>query len=78
MPIFEYHCQDCGTDFEKLVRRADDQVACPACGDDKKEQHLEMRYSTFAAHANSAAPAPQRGGGCPAGMCKTPGMCGRN
>lgn len=79
MPIFEYHCQDCGTDFEKLVRRADDAVACPTCSDQKPEQHLEMRFSTFAARANSAsAPAPQAGGGCPAGMCRTPGLCGRN
>ncbi len=82
MPIYEYHCQDCGTDFEKLVRKADDQVACPSCGDGKETQRLEMRYSTFAAHANgSPSPRgqqPQMGGGCPAGMCGTPGLCGRN
>jgi putative FmdB family regulatory protein len=80
MPIFEYHCQDCGTDFEKLVRKSDDKVACPTCGD-KHESHLEMRFSTFAAHANgspSAAPQQSMGGGCPAGMCRTPGVCGRN
>ena len=28
MPIFEYRCDDCGTKFEKLVRR-DDHVLCP-------------------------------------------------
>ena len=36
MLIFEYLCDDCGTSFEKLVRRAGDQVLCPQCG----EQHL--------------------------------------
>ncbi len=81
MPIFEYHCQDCGTDFEKLVRRADDSVSCPTCGV-KDEQHLEMRFSTFAARANNgsaaSASAADMGGGCPAGMCRTPGLCGRN
>lgn len=79
MPIFEYHCQDCGSDFEKLVRKAGDAVACPTCGDDKKA-NLEIRYSTFSARANGApkaAAAPQSGG-CPAGMCGTPGLCGRN
>ena len=75
MPIYEYHCDDCGTDFEKLVRRADqrDEVECPSCG----ENHLSLRLSTFAAHANgspAAAPMPA----CPGGMCRTPDLCGRN
>lgn len=78
MPIFEYHCQDCGTDFEKLVRRAGDDVQCPSCQD--KPHTLETRCSTFAARANGASPEPRMGGGggCPAGMCGTPGLCGRN
>lgn len=74
MPIFEYRCEDCGTHFEKLVRGSDPEAPrCPACG----ESHLEQQLSTFAAHANAGpAPAPS-GGGCPAGMCRTPGLCGR-
>ena len=74
MPIFEYQCQSCGDKFEKLVRRTEEAVlaGCPACG----EHHLEQQYSTFAARASSEA-APTTGG-CPAGMCQTPGMCGRN
>jgi putative FmdB family regulatory protein len=77
MPIFEYRCQDCGHQFERLVRRADDAVDCPTCGTARPGQ-LEVQYSTFAAHATAAAaPAPQAGG-CPAGMCRTPGLCGRN
>jgi putative FmdB family regulatory protein len=75
MPIYEYRCEDCGSKFEKLVRRQGDAVECPSCGKD----HLKMELSTFAAHANgrpqSSAPMP---GGCPAGMCPTPGLCGRN
>ena len=76
MPIFEYRCETCENQFEKLVRRADDHVECPSCG----KQKLEVKYSTFAARANgTSAPAAQSmGGGCPAGMCQTPGMCGRN
>lgn len=75
MPIYEYRCDDCGTQFEKLVRRDADvqELECPSCG----ESHLSQQYSTFAAHAQSspsAAPAP---GPCGA-MCPTPGMCGRN
>jgi putative FmdB family regulatory protein len=78
MPIFEYQCDDCGTKFEKLMRRAEaNGIACPSCG----EKHLTQQYSTFAAHANGASEA--KGGGfempsCPGGMCQTPGLCGRN
>ena len=76
MPIFEFTCEDCGTGFEKLVRRSEaTAVACPSCGQD----HVKQEFSTFAARATgeSSAPAPQMGG-CPAGMCGSPGLCGRN
>jgi|HubBroStandDraft_2_1064218.scaffolds.fasta_scaffold2069233_1 putative FmdB family regulatory protein len=82
MPIFEYLCEDCGTKFEKLVRRpASDEVLCPSCG----QSHLEQQLSTFAApgngHEDSWTPAMTRtgeGGGCAGGMCRTPDLCGRN
>ena len=31
MPIYEYHCADCGQTFEALVR-AEGTVRCPDCG----------------------------------------------
>lgn len=77
MPIFEYSCEACGTRFEKLVRRAGetDGLECPSCG----ERHLKQELSTFAAHASSGGGKEQpMPGGCPAGMCRTPGLCGRN
>jgi len=75
MPIYEYRCQDCGTKFEKLVRRASDtpELECPSCG----QKHLQQELSTFAAHAGSAskaAPMPS----CPSGGCSNPGMCPMN
>jgi putative FmdB family regulatory protein len=86
MPIFEYACDDCGTKFEKLVRRSADAdaVRCPSCGQD----HLTTQYSTFAAHSaasksGSAAMAQDCGAGmcgsdmCGGGMCPG-GMCGMN
>ncbi|HTP34001.1 MAG TPA: zinc ribbon domain-containing protein [Candidatus Acidoferrales bacterium] len=75
MPIYEYRCQDCGTKFEKLVRRSSEtaELACPSCG----ERHLQQELSTFAAHANSS---PKSSGApvCPSGRCSNPGMCGLN
>jgi putative FmdB family regulatory protein len=77
VPIFEYVCDDCGTRFEKLVRRSDaNGIQCPSCG----EKHLTQQLSTFAAHSNGAmaqsTPAEMRS--CPGGMCSNPGLCGRN
>ncbi len=75
MPIYEYKCDDCGSRFEKLIRRSSDasELECPSCG----QKRLTQELSTFAAHAN--------GGGksadmpvCPSGRCSNPGMCGMN
>ena len=76
MPIYEYRCEDCGTKFEKLVRRMGGvpEQGCPSCG----QMHLKQELSTFAAHANGrskSAAEPM----CPSGgVCPTPGMCGMN
>jgi len=73
MPIFEYQCDDCGTKFEKLMRRAEDQALCPSCG----ESHLTPQFSTFSARANGA-PKESAMPSCASGMCRTPDLCGRN
>lgn len=45
MPIYEYRCEDCGNEFEKLLLRTSDIPECPSCG----QSHLEQLLSTFAA-----------------------------
>jgi putative FmdB family regulatory protein len=75
MPIYEYHCDDCGKEFEKLLRRAADsaEVRCPSCG----ENHLSLKLSTFA--ARSGGTHGQEAPMCPSGgICPTPGLCGKN
>ena len=76
MPIYEYKCQDCGTKFEKLLRRSAEatELDCPACG----QKHLTQEFSTFAARANGAATHSSDAPVCPSGMCSNPGFCGRN
>lgn len=77
MPIYEYRCQDCGSKFEKLVRRAEDasEIECPSCG----QKHLQQELSTFAAHAggNSKSAGEQLPPCAGGGRCN-PGMCGMN
>jgi putative FmdB family regulatory protein len=80
MPIFEYACDDCGTKFEKLVRRTaeTDELRCPSCG----QKHLTTQYSTFSARGGAAKKDAEPAGGCGSGMCGADfcggGMCGMN
>ena len=82
MPIFEYQCDDCGTKFEKLVRRAEaNGVSCPSCGD----HHLTQQFSVIAKPAGKGDDSfgADFGGddaipSCPGGMCQTPDLCGMN
>jgi putative FmdB family regulatory protein len=78
MPIYEYACESCGNKFEKLVRRSEDvlESGCPSCG----QKHLKQEYSTFAARGGAGQETSGQAemGGCPSGMCATPGLCGRN
>jgi len=41
MPIYEYTCKGCGTDFELLVRH-DTVAACPECASKKIEKRLSL------------------------------------
>ena len=47
MPIFEYHCSECATEFEVLQRASDPNnklPKCPSCG----AQDTKKRFSAFA------------------------------
>jgi putative FmdB family regulatory protein len=76
MPIYEYACAQCGTEFEELVF-ADEAVECPKC----RSKNAEKKLSTFATtHADSAARARGEMPG-PCGSCgdpRGPGACGLN
>jgi putative FmdB family regulatory protein len=70
MPIYEYACTACGTEFELLVRNSSPAPACPGCNGTA----LRKKVSAFAAitgaasaHAELPAPCQSCGGG--------PGAC---
>ena len=63
MPIYEYRCQQCGKQFEKLVRSSSDQnqVECPYC----HSSQVQKAFSVFGLGGinkglslNTSAPAP--------------------
>lgn len=71
MPIFEYACEECGHEFEALVR-SDTEPACPLC----ESTQLEKQLSVFATNNTVSAPAATAAGPC--GSCghpDGPGSC---
>lgn len=70
MPIFEYRCQDCAAEFEKIVYGEEGSAECPKCGSPSTEKLL----SSFAAHSKGARSAAPEPGPCPCGAAER-GMC---
>lgn len=43
MPIYEFTCQRCGKEFERLVFASDHEaIACPECGSEETRKHLSV------------------------------------
>jgi putative FmdB family regulatory protein len=68
MPIYEYHCNDCNTDFEQFVRSmlAQETITCPDCGG----QHVKKAISLFGGLGGSSA---KSGGASAAANCAPTG-----
>jgi len=77
MPLYEYACKSCSSQFEVLVRTSE-TPECPSC----QGTDLERRLSVFAAHtggSETAKAAPYAPGPC--GSCgdpRGPGACSMN
>ncbi|NIM04945.1 MAG: zinc ribbon domain-containing protein, partial [Armatimonadetes bacterium] len=52
MPNYEYECQECGKEFEKLVRSISStpEVECPHCGGKK----VKKAFSLFGTQSSSS------------------------
>jgi putative FmdB family regulatory protein len=61
MPIYEYTCNDCHTQFEKLVRSitAPIEVQCPECGG----THVKKGWSLFGAKVSGGSVSLSSAGG---------------
>ena len=53
MPLFEYSCLECGTDFESLILKNSEieELKCPTCGGSK----LEQKISAFASISDNGS-----------------------
>ncbi|MEW6387628.1 MAG: zinc ribbon domain-containing protein [Thermodesulfobacteriota bacterium] len=74
MPIFEYRCQNCGCEFEKLVFKSDEEVDCPSCGQ-KQVDKLMSCCAAKVGYKFTAASNPKGASctGCSATSCSTCG-----
>lgn len=64
MPIYEYRCSKCGTDFEEIVGSNAPSPSCPSCHSPKTEKL--MSKASFRAGGGCE-------GGCEGGGCETGG-----
>lgn len=72
MPIYDFHCDSCGSDSEILVRSSDwTGTPCPRCGSGR----LSKKFSTFAASVSSGGVAGDAGATC-SGTPSSCGLCG--
>jgi len=69
MPIFEFICQECGQEFEELLRNASviAEVSCPIC----KSPEIARKISVFAAPASGGKATAYWGGSTPGSSCNT-------
>jgi putative FmdB family regulatory protein len=56
MPIYEYICDDCQAEFEKLVLNKQQEIACPKCASKK----ATIQLSVFATSNGSTNGSPAK------------------
>lgn len=73
MPLYEYSCESCETEFEFLVRGSE-QPECPRCGGSSLQRLLSVPAAHSGSRRSLPISAPNSGPPCGAGFCRT-GQC---
>jgi putative FmdB family regulatory protein len=80
MPIYEYICDDCQAEFERIVLNQAQEITCPKCASKKNTIQLSVFSSpngsngssnsaSFSGAAAKSSPFSGGGGGCGGGGC---------
>jgi len=70
MPIYEYVCDDCSAQFEKIVINRQQEISCPKCSSKKATIQLSVFSSAVAGGSpKSSSGASGGGGACCGGGC---------
>lgn len=64
MPILQYRCEKCNKNFEELVKRFDETVLCPDCGEKAERSYCGEMFSSTGKPTKKCS-----------GNCKTCGGC---
>ena len=71
MPIYEYHCLDCGKVFEKIVSLHTESMNCQSC----ESENVEKQFSAFAVQSSHSTSMNSSQEGCTTCGAARPGMC---
>ena len=71
MPIYEYICEDCQAEFEKIVINKQQEIACPKCAGKNNKIQLSVFATSNGNGGSSSGPSFSGGGGggCCGGGC---------
>ena len=64
MPLYEYACQKCESEFELLIR-SDETPECPGCGNRQLEKQMSVPAAHMAGGELPVCGAPRTGCGLP-------------
>ena len=62
MPIYEYICDDCKSQFEKIVINRQVEISCPKCS--SKKATIQLSVFSSAVAGGSSKSSSGSGGGC--------------
>lgn len=70
MPVYEYRCKDCDTQFDSFVRSFDaaDSVTCRSCSSGNVRR-LVSTFATFGGFDDQVVQSQSSTGGCCGGSC---------
>jgi putative FmdB family regulatory protein len=70
MPLYEYHCETCESDFTKrrAIKEADEKIECPECTADQVTRKMSL-FVAFTKSDRGMASFGGGGGGCCGGSC---------
>lgn len=73
MPIYEFECESCRNQFETLVFKSDEVIACPSCKG--TDVHKLMSACSFSSKGSDGSvktsAADSSCAGCTAGSCSS-------
>lgn len=69
MPIYNFKCIKCNTEFEELVTNRGDKAPCPGCGSMKVEKMISTPAPHVSKGSNTSLP-------CADGSCNIQPSCG--